>query len=319
MRKLFSVLVLLAFAGGSVTAFAGGETQNGGGAAEQNFAYAFSILSPLYKMCLATDQCVSNAAQKKILQAISDHLGVEQAVADLIRFDSGKANPARFLLNGQMRIAETSLTYGSPIYVNRDMIYRHNGDDVTPYSVSEAVGVLTHELGHHTGEKDHDILDLLGGGVRAFFELQQDRVRLDTFTDPWDLADVALNAFHVRQEMAPFAYRSLMWLSVGDKVYDLNDEVKNKLKCPKGDNGAGTLLGYRLSHLRWNDAGPYLNGIVQIPLEGQVWIECSANADGTGVLDTRQFKVTILFPFTPRDQRLDYRENALTTLIEPIR
>jgi hypothetical protein len=291
----------------------GGETQNGGGAAEQNFGYALAILKPLYEMCLSEGNCVRSDSQAVILNGILNHLDEELRADTILRFESGATDPERFFLDGQVRIAVTGLTVGSPIYVNRDLIYRRDGASVTPYAVSEAVGVLTHELGHHQGITDHDTLDVLAGNVRAFFESSQDHLRLDTFTDFFDEAHVVLNVFHTRDDAAPYAHRSHFWLSVDSRVFDLNAEIQKKLRCPEPGM---RLAGFRFSHMGWGDASVVSNGRLTIPLDARVWIECAGSAAGAPSYESKQYIATIRFPFRVNGRRLDYVENSLELSLE---
>lgn len=302
----------------------GQETQNGGGAAEQNFAYALAILKPLLKMCeAASSVCVSSYQQRALVLKIYASLDQELENDVLLRFESGKTNPAKFQLDGQVRIASTGLSIGSTIYINRDLIYRQNGAQVIPYTVNEALGVLVHELGHHQGVLDHDVLDILGGKVRSFFELKQDRLTIDTFSDYFNEANISLSVFHTRQQIKPHAHASLFWLNVGDRVFDINDEIESKLKCPVIPGSINNeLVGFRFSNMHWGDRSEDLmefGAYLLYPLEALVWLECKVTYEsGNPYYLANRYRARMLFPFQPAGHSLSYIEDNLSIFLMPI-
>ncbi|MCX6124359.1 MAG: hypothetical protein NTV34_06360 [Proteobacteria bacterium] len=64
-------------------------------------------------------------------------------------------------------MAKTGSEIGSPIYINRDLIYTEQVGRWSALTVLECIPILVHELGHHQGEAPHTVLDLLGVKVQT--------------------------------------------------------------------------------------------------------------------------------------------------------
>lgn len=252
----------------------GQETQNGGGAAEQTFAYALTKLKVVYRMCLAVDDCVRVKEQREILAKIHASIDQELANPGLIRFKASWWPD--FMRDGQMRVAVTGSKVGDTIYLNRDMIYTRRGEALVPYTMGEAISLLTHELGHHQGEKDHDLLDQLGANVRAFFESESETIVMDPFTNRYPGFDIRLNAFHTRQPAFPYAHESIFLLSVGEAFFDLNPDIWPQMSCSAIAPMPAQVAGFRFFQMHWSDQVTVEGDRVRYLLEAKVWVECIA-------------------------------------------
>jgi hypothetical protein len=303
---LFSVLV-------GRPARAGNEVVNGGGLAEQNFAYALAALQPLYEICFLASSCLTTPDQRSILKGILESLPAERATPSLLRFETGTR---RFHRDGQVRIAVTGSTVGSPIYINRDMIYHSKRGKSVALSVGEAIGILTHELGHHQGVVDHNILDILGGNLRAFFELARHRISVDNFGESYSGRRIYLSLLHPSNLGWPGSTRSLIWFHVDDEVYDLNDALPKEIKCPAGwGTRGGRLDGFRLSHVSWGERvwvpGKEANNVVY-PLRGTIWIQCDLTDEtGAAKLFLTKHDFDMLFHFRIEGSQLNYHPENL--------
>lgn len=144
----------------------GDEVRNGGGLAEQYLAFALENLSVAIDLCLAKEDCASEAEGRTILQKIKSNLPQEKS-ARIIKFDSETKNPGFFTIDGVIKMAITGNKVGDPIYYNLDLLYKNNE---LRMSLAQATQSLIHELGHHLGYYDHEALELLGAQVRSFNE-----------------------------------------------------------------------------------------------------------------------------------------------------
>ncbi len=160
--KIFILNVCLLM---SFNAFAkgGDEVRNGGGLAEQYLAFALENLSGSIDICLAKSECVKNHHERKELAKIKEILP-QQKKANRLRFESEKKRPGFFLIGGVVRLAVTGNKVGDPIYYNLDLLYQNNQSQMT---YGQAIQSLVHELGHHLGHYDHDMLEVLGAEVRS--------------------------------------------------------------------------------------------------------------------------------------------------------
>lgn len=267
---------------------AGQETRNGEGIAEQSFAYAYLNLERIYSLCKVSSFCLRSQEERNLLSAIHAALPREYASPHQLRFESGEKNPSRFLINGQFRVAVTGNQVGNPIYINTDLLYRHGSDNRLEYlDFNAAVGILTHELGHHQGEKDETKLDLLGAQLRAFSLEKMERIQLDTYAD--DSTDVdhgiklALMALH---SDVPYAHcctegpESWLLVTDGRGIYSFDSLLSSRMKCPIGPkNPSGNeakVRGFRLYNLRWERwhfASPKRIEKV-FPLRASLLLEC---------------------------------------------
>lgn len=153
-----------------------GNGVGGGGIAENNILYAFLNIESYLNVCLSTKACDLTNDEHNLLKSIHHSMPTELKVKDLIVFKSEKKDPGFFIIEGQVRVAKTGYSVGSPIYINVDLLYPTEVLTIPqpsqipppdrPYDIPQAVGLLVHELGHHQGETNHTFLDLLGGKVQ---------------------------------------------------------------------------------------------------------------------------------------------------------
>ncbi|MEQ1723919.1 MAG: hypothetical protein ABL930_12145, partial [Pseudobdellovibrio sp.] len=164
---LFSVILMI-----SNFAFAGGDLiNNGGGIAEKNIMFAYQKLDTYLKLCLSSDFCKIDSAQRVILQQITNGLSQEKQNPSQIQFASERNQKGFFILDGEVKVAKTGSQIASPIYINTDLIYTKNEMGYyIPASIADATAILVHELGHHYGAYSHTDLDLLG--VRVAMMIQ---------------------------------------------------------------------------------------------------------------------------------------------------
>lgn len=177
-HSLLGLIVSLpgfSWAGGSMVG-------NGAGLVENNFQYAYQSLPRFIESCLESSICQAGPADRKLLQKISAAAQKNLVLENRLIFVSEKERPGFFTtgVGEENRIAKTSLEILKPIYINFDLLYANDGsanvDIPTMYSI------LTHELGHQVGIKQHAALDILGSKLKKFV------------LDNWQTVTLPLNA-----------------------------------------------------------------------------------------------------------------------------
>ncbi len=264
MRKVSiqckALICSLLFAGSAFAAKGPGTVVgNGGGLSEQNFNFAFASLERLYEICAASlPSCLNDKHERDVFEMIRKALPLERKAGLALNFISGTAHPERFRIDGQMRLAVTNSRVGDVIDVNTDMLYAMNaeGHVQSVVDVGTAVSILTHELGHHQGILDHQLLDLIGAKVRVFAMTEADILKVDTYGDTYDMqipATVAVYAFHsnVVPDDDMQGSQSRLGLSDGVGFYELNSLVEKNLKCPVAGGAEQSVIGYRFYKMRW--------------------------------------------------------------------
>lgn len=226
MKRIKFVVLLLLGIGCGFSAFAGGDlVNNGGGIAEKNFIFAYQRLGHYLNLCLNSELCKLDKSQRSILQKINQGLPAEQKFSNQLQFLSEKSVPGTFMLGGEMKVAKTGSKVGSPIIINIDLIYTKNEMGYfIPVSVSEAVSILVHELGHHYGDYSHTDLDLLG--VRVAMMLQH-----KTYATPLLPWSSLISAMIINPDISDSFPDVLIY--VDKDVLDISNEYKKVAFCPE--------------------------------------------------------------------------------------
>jgi hypothetical protein len=226
---VFILKLTCAFAGVFTTSIlfaAGDDVNNGGGVAERTVLYAYSKIDSYIKLCLNSDTCKLKISEKDLLNKILAALPQEHASADQIRFASEKESPGTFLINGEIKAAKTGNKIGSPIYFNRDLLTSKSIHNIfEPISLSNAVSLLVHEMGHHHLSKFEEAdLDLLG--IKVSLLLDQEINQTPVFPNNRNI-----NAVIINDKVTTFYPEVLLY--IGDDVYDITEKFKDALLCLK--------------------------------------------------------------------------------------
>ncbi|MBK7959821.1 MAG: hypothetical protein IPK04_00470 [Bdellovibrionales bacterium] len=221
---------------------------NGGGIVEQNFQFAHINLPWILTLCLSSRQCVSGQ-EKEVLFKIKESLPSELKTKPALIFESGAANPARFNLHGQPRVAVTGDHVGDPIYLNLDLLYGiSSAGKVEVAGVGAAIAILVHELAHHQGtyqsQEDERFLDLLGAKVRAYMATEIEVLRTDTWGEipentPARIEMLALHSDATALDSFYDGPQTSLLLSDGHNSYSLDREIKKQLQCPLNSGKSG--------------------------------------------------------------------------------
>lgn len=223
MKTTLTMLIVLFAVLSTQSVLAGGDrVNNGGGLGEKNVIYAYEKLENYIKLCLDSDTCKLNPTQQFVLQKIYSGLPQDKKLNQLT-FSSEKNNPGSFIIDGNVRIAKTGSTIGSPIVINTDLLYNKNqSGSYEAISIPEAVAVLVHEFGHHYGNFSHEELDLIG--VRVSLLLQSKVI--STPLVPWR-SDISMT---VLNQDSTGSFPEVL-LYVGNDIIDISSRYKVEIKC----------------------------------------------------------------------------------------
>jgi hypothetical protein len=310
--------------------YAGKETQNGAGIAEQNFAFAYKNLNKILELCWAEVHiCLQTPEERKALLAIRNGIANEYATVDQLRFESGELNLNRFLIDGNIRVAVTGSRPGDPIYINTDLLYlRDSLGKLKPLEISMAVSILTHELGHHYGFLNHGFLDLLGAKIRAFSLLRLDFLKWDSYIERSMIVipvpNVDVTAIHSRKEFNEFKVGSETQLVVSDNrnLYDLKELIEKNLFCPGQEKLKPK--GYRLFQLSWASPRSLPSPLDKfvILLKAGVTMTCSKKVpDQSGYfyedINDKDLQLKLKFALNEKDAVWEFRIDESEVLLLP--
>jgi len=251
--------ITLSFAGGDVAG-------NGGGIAEQNLAFAYTNLDRFLDICLHSNICELNKEETALTENIRAALKSEKTHEHQLIFDSEKKHPGTFLIDGLIRLAKTGDAIGSPIFINTDLLYiKDDSGEVKALDLPTAAAILTHELGHHQGTREHQLLDLLGSKVRRMLKQHTQTINIGK-----------LEASLVQYELNDL---DQLIVSDGDVMTDLSEKVHAIAKCPFKDSN---LVALQLWNLHWNPSHfRESEGYTIVPLQADLTMKCSLSQGTT--------------------------------------
>ncbi len=167
------------------TETSGSGVDYGTGLIESYFAHALINMEALINFSLAKNPSWKDK-DIKILKMISKNMDHELQTKPLIIF---KKTDASFTINGKPRIAYTKTSVGSPIFINKDLIYLKKDKVLAPaINYQIIVQILVHEFGHHHGELDHDYLSEIGAVVAEYSRYSEQTTLLNAgfeSSSPW--------------------------------------------------------------------------------------------------------------------------------------
>jgi hypothetical protein len=215
------LLIIFVFLGKS---FAGDEVNNGGGISEGNIAKSYLNLERYIDLCLNLPSCSLNKEEQALLSEIKTGLKGEYQNKKQLQFISERLNPGTFVIDGEMKIAKTGDEIGSVIMVNKDLLYHKNSRTglTEGIGLEKAVQILVHEMGHHHGQKDHTLLDLLGAKVSM--SLSKNMITAKLLAESEGVKAVVINGKSEEEFPQILIY-------VFDQIIDVTAKFKKVLKC----------------------------------------------------------------------------------------
>ncbi|HLE09859.1 MAG: hypothetical protein A2504_10920 [Bdellovibrionales bacterium RIFOXYD12_FULL_39_22] len=206
---------------------AGDEVNNGAGLAEKNVLFAYHNLNKYIRLCLSSQSCATNDRERALLRQIASSLSMEYRNRQQLVFLSEKENPGTFIIDNEVKMAKTGNSVGSPIYINKDFLYLKN--DLGIYealSISQAVAILVHELGHHqtaTSENIETELYVIGNKVSMIISKRFLVSSLFPYSD-----DISIAVFNEKKKNS---FPQILLYAYDDMV-DISELFKNALSCP---------------------------------------------------------------------------------------
>jgi|GEM_PF-6640905 len=201
---------------------AGDQIGNGAGLAEQRFEFALAQTKNFAELAISS-RGEMHESDRSLLKDILDDLDEERAKNfQLLQFISERSNRGFFVIDGQEKVARTGLSVGDTIYVNLDMIYRHTLGGTEAMPISEAVGVVFHELAHHQGIEDEARLERFGAAMSSWSNQLLDRSTLVPF-------GFSVNSFS--QYTDPDSPTTRVWFEDGEALYEVSRLIEARIPC----------------------------------------------------------------------------------------
>jgi hypothetical protein len=261
----------------------GGIVGNGAGVVEFEFHQSKHIIDRVLGGCFPGNPCRLETEDSQLAEKILAL--VRSSAGDLIRFEfvSGKERPGFFNTgaNEFHRIAKTTLTPGSPIYVNTDLLYETDGKP--RLSFGQIVGLVVHELGHQTGEPDHRILDRLGSEVARMLQGQSFYYRY--------ASEMGGAAFQLGVTNLNFPAKiPLVVLFAQDRSRNLTTLITRMVKCQKAQT---QFVGYEVTNGHFSVPTSNLELGAEIDFNAWLRVSCFDSSTKTWNEETHSLKMTV--------------------------
>ncbi len=228
MIKLFILVLGIS----NVMAFSlrGDGVGNGGGIAENNIVFAYQNLASYIDYATFEKNNDFDSQEINLLTLIRANLPNEYRNKRQLVFLSGRRHPNIFIYPfNQVRLAVTGSKVGSVIYINTDLLYTKDQNGIKALSITQAVSMLIHEMGHHHNVHDELVLNTLGAKVAKISAM--------------DIEKRTLRGTQVYFKFINFGKNGFANLIIGDQVnsVDLTKDLKAQLRCPNhyGDEVVG--------------------------------------------------------------------------------
>lgn len=261
----------------------GGIVGNGAGVVEFEFHQSKHIIDRVLGGCFPGNPCRFETENFQLAEKILAL--VRSSAGDLVRFEfvSGKERPGFFNTgaNEFHRIAKTTLTPGSPIYVNTDLLYETDGKP--RLSFGQVVGLVVHELGHQTGEPDHRALDVLGSEVAQMLQGQSFYYRY--------ASEMGGSAFQLGVTNLSFPAKiPLVVLFANDRSRNLTTTITRMVKCQKAKT---QFVGYEVTNGHFSV--PTSNAVLGVEIDFNAWlrVSCFDSAAKTRSEEIHSLKMTV--------------------------
>jgi len=276
---------------------------NGGGLAEHAFTLVYQTLHEYLDICMhPANDCQLTNKEARVLRQIWSESEAMRDFSGLV-FKSGRLNPGMFETDehGKTRVAVTGLRPGTPIYVNLDVIYSADSPPKPLIDVQMALSILIHEMGHHTGETDHQFLDQLGNKVRVWRDGFVQQIDFRSYRHK-ELKVMAHNhALNIHDQRGWLAFpRTNLTLENGHQIVDLAKEFEKEVQC---SNAAHWRRSIHYANLTWHSLKPFdsVRGRQAVTFSLDVDLECHESGPGdlggAQIIESNRVKWTGYFQF----------------------
>lgn len=282
MKKLVLILIAATVLNNKST-MAGGYAGNGGGLVEQNFNFAYTSLPRLIESSLVTISYQFNEAENLILRRIAEIAAQNVSNAKRLEFLSGQKHPEIFNTSPEElhRLAVTSFTPGDTIFINGDLLYSDQGKPTL--SLGEIISILTHEVGHQTGEKNHQFLDVIGSKLRNYYNQNALKYEINK-------GDEVLT-FSVLNQKGLYSSGQLIFQN-NSKSFDLTRSIIEKINVSLVEKDYLNLTGFFLTN------GNYKLELVPQRYVFQIWINANFTVKAENGFTTKSELIPVEFEVT---------------------
>ncbi len=266
----------------------GDDVYNGESIIDLTVKYAYLKLENLSKLCLKARTCDLNQSEESLLEIIISTLPVEQVNENQITILSSKDRPELFLIDNEMKVAVTGSYVSSPIFLNRELLYKKNETNLNliPLSLAEIAGILIHEMGHHHGNFSESELDGLAAKITMF--LNRHIEMLPQLPRQKELSGLLVNSDN-KNGFPEFI------LSSGEDFISLASELKDEFYCPAESifkRRGKKPISVFLFNLHWSNNGQ-LNSEGKYSLIGNLILNCENAQKNIEIIN--DYKIFISF------------------------
>lgn len=264
MKKLFILFVLvLTFTVQAKETGGGVIVGNGAGYAEGLFQQSYQSLPIVINSVFSTQDSFSTD-EISLLEKINKIARENSSKKDRLIFLSEKDHPG-FFNTGELehnRYAKTFSSSDSPIFINLDWVYTEESRKFLNHA--SVMALLIHEIGHQTGEINHNELDILGAKVKTFIDGQTNQYNFNFTGSQSGKSSIS---FVITNLELPQKTSLLRFKSVKGEWSNLTTALLHNLQC---DDSRSEVDSYELSngHFAFNH---------KQQLVFQAWIQYTCN------------------------------------------
>ena len=262
---------------------AGGYAGNGGGLVEQNFNFAYASLPRLIESSLVTIALQFNETESAVLNKIAVIAAQNISNAKRLTFLSGQKHPEIFNTSPEElhRLAVTTFVPGDTIFINGDLLYSDDGKPTL--SVGEIISILTHEVGHQSGETNHQFLDVIGSKLRNYYNQSSLKYEINKGEN--------VLTFSVLNQKGMYSSGQLIFQN-SSRTIDLTPAIIEKLSKTMKDKGYQNLSGFFLTN------GNFKLEYIPQHYIFQIWINANFTIKAENGYTTKSDLVAIEFEIT---------------------
>lgn len=294
---LVSIAMLL-----STFSIADHTVDNGGGIAEQNTLYALKNVDHVIQFCIASpNSCFSGQTHRQALEKVLSHLPSLVNQSEYLSFKTEVEDP-RLVQDGQRQWFVTHPTPGSPVIVNRDMIYRSSGTGFSiPYTLGEAFSLVMRIVLYQTSDLDPEESHELSVSIGSFSLARNFRVGCCSQTIFHPNRRLDLLNFQRPGPSVNFSYSEAI---IKDSVEwtNIDRNIAETLTCPVSETVIG--WGFKNIYLAKEERTP---AKMILTYKGDTQYHCSGSPERLRALT---LEIQALFYETIVEQPINQRDVA---------
>ncbi len=252
---------------------------NGAGIVESDFQEAYSNLPKILSSCELSVFCRVDEEDRRILAEIKTVALKNMKKKDRLVFISEKEHPGFFTTGNfeNHRIAKTGLNADSPIFINRDLLYGHEGRPVIGFSAM--IRILIHEIGHQSGVLSHEALDILGAKLGDF---AGQNTAIYNYRSEEEDREVS---FSITNLETPIREVVIISRTSNKKAENLSEALVRAVACPQKSQ---VYVGVEVSNCHY-----VFDASGRLSFKGWVKVYCSDASTGSSMNYRREMEVEL--------------------------